>query len=62
MGFLQETARMLFSSMFRMRVSDFLSNINLASKLPVKPADKTAERVSLSFFSYFLAFHVFYSV
>lgn len=52
MGFVQETARMLFGSMFHLRVSDFLSNINSASKLPVKPADKTAERVSLSFFPF----------
>lgn len=54
MGFVQETARMLFSSMFHLRVSDFLSNINLASKLPVKLADKTAEYHCLFFL--FLSF------
>lgn len=41
---------MLFSSMFHLRLSDFLSNINSASKLPMKPVDKTEEMVPLPFF------------
>lgn len=50
------------SSMFHQRMSDFLSNINSASKLPMKAVDKTEERVPLSFFPHFLAFLMYFIV